>query len=848
MRLRAPAQVNVLPVHAETLVDVLDWHVQMHPQRVHVRLCSDTDEEEVITYAALAESATAVAAGLQAQGLEPEQTVAMMLPTGRSFLTSFFGILLAGGIPVPIYPPIRRSQLEEHLRRQAGILTNARSVMLITVPEAQPPARLLRAQVRSLQNVLTASELAACGSMYSRPTIRGQDIAFVQYTSGSTGTPKGVVLTHANLLANIRAMQAMARTTPADVFVSWLPLYHDMGLIGAWFGSLYCTYPLILMSPLAFLARPTRWLWAIHCHHGTLSGAPNFAYELCAQKLADSDVEGLDLSTWRLAFNGAEPISAETLERFCTRFARYGFRPEAMAPVYGLAENSLGLAFPPLGRTPRLDRIKREPFLRSGQAVPADLDDTHALCFVSCGKPLPGHQIRLVEALGHEVAERQQGRLEFHGPSATSGYLHNPEATRRLFSGEWLDSGDLAYIVEGEVYVTGRVKDVIIRAGRNLYPHELEEAIGDLPGIRKGCVAVFGSPDPVTKTERLVVLAETRATAPQVQASLRRQIDTLVVDLLGIPPDDVALAPPYTVLKTSSGKIRRSASRELYERGKIGTRPTAVWWQVVRLTASTIVPQLRRTEHAAAHVLYTAYAWTLFGILGMAAWGATVILPKRSWRQTVVHTLARLGLRLAGIPLLVQGLEHLPCHQPFVLVVNHASYLDAFVLSAVFAGDLGYVAKQELAEWCITRLPLQRLGVEFVERFAAQRGVEDTARVVKAVRDGRTVVFFPEGTFGREPGLRPFRMGAFIVAAQTGVPVVPLVLRGTRSILRAHQWLLRRGTVRVLISPPLLPSGSDWSAAIMLRDAARAQILRDCGEPDLAADAAVSLPHQAQGE
>jgi acyl-CoA synthetase (AMP-forming)/AMP-acid ligase II len=323
-------------------------------------------------------------------------------------------------------------------------------------------------------------------------------------------------------------MGQAVQITSTDVFVSWLPLYHDMGLIGAWLGSLYYACPLVLMSPLAFLARPVRWLWAIHKHRGTLSAGPNFAYDLCTRRIDERDLEGLDLSSWRVAFNGAEPISAVTLARFNERFVPYGFRPEAMAPVYGLAEAALGVAFPPLGRAPHIDRIQREPFMRSGQALPATAHDATACQFVACGQPLPGYQIRVVDATGHEVGERQEGRLEFQGPSTTSGYFHNPEATGRLFHNAWLDSGDLAYMVGSTVYLTGRAKDLIIRAGRNIYPHELEEAIGDIADVRRGCVVVFGSPDPVTGTERLVVLAETRQTDPGVLVRLRGQIETML--------------------------------------------------------------------------------------------------------------------------------------------------------------------------------------------------------------------------------------------------------------------------------------------------------------------------------
>jgi 1-acyl-sn-glycerol-3-phosphate acyltransferase len=729
---------------------------------------------------------------------------------------------------------MRLSQIQEHLHRQASILHNALASLLITVPEAQPFSRFLSVQVEGLRAVVTVQELSTPGEQYVRPKIQPQDIALLQYTSGSTGQPKGVILTHANLLANIRAMGQVTHSTSRDVFVSWLPLYHDMGLIGAWLGSLYYGGPLMVMSPLTFLARPARWLWAIHRHRGTLSASPNFGYELCLRKIDDRDIEGLDLSSWRMAFNGAEPVSADTVLRFCARFAPYGFRPETMTPVYGLAESSVGLAFPPPRRGPLIDRIQREPFLHSGQALPATEDDPQALRFVACGQPLPGHEIRLVDAMGYEVAERQEGRLEFRGPSVTSGYFRNPEETRRLFHGEWLDSGDLAYIVGGDVYVTGRVKDIIIRAGRNIYPHELEEAISNIPGIRPGCVAVFGSPDPVSGTERLIVLAETRIKDPRELEQLRNQIDGVALDLVGMPPDEVVLAPSRLVLKTSSGKIRRAASRALYERGEARRHPWAVWWQWFRLALAGVIPHMRRTIQGVVEILYAAYFWTLLGLLAPPVWGTMALLPRISWSQSVFQSAARLFVWLSGTPVLVQGLENLPRYGPYVLVTNHTSYLDGLMLSTVLPKSLRYVAKRELVDQFIPRVFLQRIGTEFVERFDPQRGIEDTAHVLQAIQQGHSVVFFPEGTFGRVPGLLPFRMGAFVVAAQAGVPIVPLAICGTRSMLRADQWFPRRGTVRIIIGTPLWPSGSDWAAAIALRDAARAQILQHCGEPDLA--------------
>jgi 1-acyl-sn-glycerol-3-phosphate acyltransferase len=823
-----------VPHTAGTLPEMLDWHVLNHPQRPHVYLYGEGDEPETITYATLAAGARGLGAGLQARGLLPGQSVAIMLPTGRDYLFSFFGILLAGGIPVPIYPPLRPSQLEDHLRRHAGILANAQAVLLITVAEAQRVGRLLQGQVDTLREVVTPQQLAGCAGTFSGPPIRPRDIAFLQYTSGSTGQPKGVILSHADLLANIRAMGEAVQASSTDVFVSWLPLYHDMGLIGAWLGSLYHGMPLVLMSPLAFLIRPARWLRTIHKHRGTLTAAPNFAFELCLSKVEERDIQGLDLGSLRLAFNGAEPVSPNTVRRFGERFAPYGLRVQAMAPVYGLAEAAVGLAFPPPERGPLMDRIERETFITRGKAVPVSDGARGTLEFVACGQPLPGYQIRIVDGAGRELPERQEGRLEFQGPSATSGYLRNPEATRRLFDGAWLDSGDLAYVAEGDVYLTGRIKDVIIRGGRNIYPHELEEAVGDIPGIRKGCVAVFGSPDPVSGTERLIVVAETREAEAATREALQASARGAATDLLGMPPDDVVLTAPHTVLKTSSGKVRRSAVRELFETGRIGQQPHAVWWQVVRLSLASLRPRLRSLWRRFVDTAYAVYAHSVFWLLAPPAWLLIALLPRPSWRWAVMRRGARLLFRLARIPLSVEGLEQLPQAQACVIVSNHSSYLDGVMLVAALPMEFAFVAKAELDRQFIPRRFLRRIGALFVERFDTQRGAADARRTVQTVQAGRSLVFFPEGTFTRMPGLLPFHMGAFIAAAEAGVPVVPVTIRGTRSLLRANSWFPHRGAVRVVVAPPILPTGSDWAAAVKLRDAARAGLLAHLREPDLA--------------
>lgn len=825
-----PEAAEMIPESAATLLEVLDLHCRLHPERQHIIFYNDAEDGESISYAALREGAVKVAGELLLRGLEPRRAVAIMLPTSPEYFYIFFGILMAGGIPVPIYPPARLSQIEDHLRRHAGILANAQVTMMITIPEARSVAWLLKSQTSGLRSVFVPQELIQSGSEPQIPQINSSDTALLQYTSGSTGNPKGVVLTHANLLANIRSMGQVTEIKSTDVFVSWLPLYHDMGLIGAWFGSLYYAAPLVIMSPLAFLARPERWLWAIHRYRGTLSAAPNFAYELCLKKITDNDIQGLDLGSWRMACNGAEPVSASSMMAFCERFAAYGFRPGAIAPVYGLAESSVGLAFPPPGRGLCVDRVRRDEFMTTGHAVQVPMSERDALVFVSSGYPLPGHQIRIMDAMGHELPERMEGRLEFCGPSATSGYFRNPGESGRLFHGEWLDSGDLAYQAGGDIYITGRSKDIIIKAGRNMYPYELEEAVGALPGIRRGCVAVFGSNDPVSGDERLIVLAETREDAPERREELRSLINGLALDILGVPPDDIVLAPPHTVLKTSSGKIRRAASRQFYDEGG---RAAPVWLQIIRLAGRGAVTQMRNLLPALQEIVYAGYIWFVFALIAPAAWLTACLMPLPVYSWRVSRFAARVFLRLAGIRLCIEGKGHIPEHATCILTANHSSYLDGLVLVAALPGCYGFVAKQELENNIISRCYLRSLGCTFVERFDFHQGVEDTDRMRECVVKGQSLIFFPEGTFCRRPGLLPFKMGAFLAAAQTAAPLVPVSIRGTRSILHPDHWFPRKGMITVTIGHPLREETTEWDAAIRLKDAARAEILRHCGEPDL---------------
>jgi 1-acyl-sn-glycerol-3-phosphate acyltransferase len=734
---------------------------------------------------------------------------------------------------VPLYPPARLTTIEDHMTRHVGILKNAGATIMITVPEAKALAYLLRAQVESLRAVLMPSDLEGSGAGFAPVRGKSGDIGFLQYTSGSTGNPKGVVLSHANLLVNVQAMGKAVSAGPGDVFVSWLPLYHDMGLIGGCFATMFLGFPVVLMSPLAFLSRPGSWMRAIHRHRGTISGGPNFSYELCLRRIPDEEMEGIDLSSWRFAFNGAEPVSPETITAFSEKFSRWGFRKNSLSPVYGLAECTVGVAFTTPGEPWRMDALDREDFSKTGEAVLAKPDDPAPLKVVGCGHVIEGHDLRVVDAAGLELPDQQEGLLQFRGPSATSGYYRNPAATKSLFAGEWVNTGDRAYLKEGMVYITGREKDIIIRGGRNISPYELEHAVGDLAGVRRGCVAVFGSRNAAAGTERMVVLAEMRGTDASRHADLKRMINELAVSLTGAPADDIVLAPPATVPKTSSGKIRRVAAREFYERGPSSVKRQAVWLQFLRLALAGAAPQLRRSRRTALGALYALRVYLAFGLLfPFALLTAALAKPPATWR--VGGAVCRLFLRAAGIRLALRGAERIPA-TPVVLAVNHTSYLDAVVLAALLAPRVySFVAKREFEDNPLMRALLKGFGTLFVERFDVQKSAEHADVLVEAARGGASMVIFPEGTLTRNTGLMAFRAGAFQIAAQSGVPVVPVALRGLRSVLRDGTWYARRAPVAVTVCAPIAPDGTDWAASLRLRDRVRAEILQHCGEPDLA--------------
>jgi acyl-CoA synthetase (AMP-forming)/AMP-acid ligase II len=556
---------------AETVAGLLPERAREAPDGLAFGYLGADGTIETTTYAELDRAARRIAVAV-GDALAPQSRALLVLPPGLDFVRALFGTLYAGVVAVPVYPPI--GELRAALERLGRIATDAGAEAVVTLDGLDGHLRAVDAAgaldgLRWLAADRCADEADAWFDRGATP----DDIAILQYTSGSTSQPKGVVLRNRNLLANQRVIQQAMRIAPGKVAVSWLPMYHDMGLIGFVIQPLFAGIPAYLMSPLDFLERPQRWLEAIARVGGTSSGAPTFAYDLCLRRIPDAALEDLDLSSWELAFCGADMVAAQTLRDFAARFEPCGFSPRALFPCYGLAEATLIVTGSDYGAGLRTRWVTGAGLGRNA-VEPADAGDGDAREIVCVGSPGADHEVLVVDpATGAPRSDDRVGEIWVRGPSVATGYWNEPAATAATFdavteSGDagWLRTGDLGFCRGSDVYVTGRIKDVIVVHGRNVYPHDVELAAQAADRrLRAGCGAAFA-----VDGEGVVLVQETRATdAAELELLAERAAVAAVAATDGVPLAAVALVPPRTVPKTSSGKVRRAACRDAWAAGRL---------------------------------------------------------------------------------------------------------------------------------------------------------------------------------------------------------------------------------------------------------------------------------------
>jgi fatty-acyl-CoA synthase len=550
---------------------------------IGLRFLAQDESARYLRYPELHRRATALAWALVERGIEKGDRVALILPTSEDFPIAFFGVLYAGAIPVPLYPPLRLGRLDEYHSRTAVMLRRVRAKLVLSDRRIQrilgrtlAAAKLalgclqvaeLERRAGSTATKLPAIEPSLPAIEPSLPAIEPDDTAFIQFSSGTVGDPKPICLSHRQVLANAtRILDRLLSAYPEDgervhAGACWLPLYHDMGLVGCLLVAVAHPGELTLIPPELFVAQPAIWLRAISRYRATISPAPNFAYALCVERVRDEQLAGVDLSSLCAALNGAEPVTASVLQRFVDRFTRYGLRKEALTPVYGLAEATLAVTFAPIDQPFITRRFDKGALLDEGRAEPQQ-SAAESLELTSVGKPLSDFELRIVGEDGAALGRGQLGRIWTRGPSVMQGYDDHEHATREALVDGWLDTGDEGFLDErGELYIYGRAKDIIIINGRNIAPQQIEHAIDAIDGVRTGCSAAVGIIEP--GGEQLYVIVEHDRSRKDLDA-LESDISRHISKTLGLRAQRVVVVEPGSLPRTSSGKIRRNETKKRY--------------------------------------------------------------------------------------------------------------------------------------------------------------------------------------------------------------------------------------------------------------------------------------------
>jgi acyl-CoA synthetase (AMP-forming)/AMP-acid ligase II len=556
-----------VPEEASTLQRLLQ-HEQSRPDWV---FCSFLDHRAEITDAmtvtAFLTNVRRAAAWLSLQGIRQGDRVVLSLPTSRAFVVGYFAVQWLGGIPVPAPEPNLRFKRHAYYERTVRVIADCSPAACIVLPEAirEFDADDAPAGGHALRDLLLPWDDKAMTNIdcIKWPVVSfPDDVAFLQYTSGSTGSPKGVAVTHRALTANIRGMQLAVELGEVDVSVSWMPIYHDMGLVGGLLLPIHIGIPTYLLSTMAFLSRPESWLKAVSKYRASLSSGTNYAYNLCARRLRPERLPPLDLSCWTRAINGAEPIDFQTIAAFQHKFEAYGLPKNASYPVYGMAEATLGISFPkPLAQC-KVDRISRRSLNENALAVPAPAGDSDAIGVVCCGIALPGHRILIKDPASDRIlSEREIGEVCFYGPSVCPGYYHEIKAAGLHQARTELRTGDLGYLYEGSLYVVGRLKDVMQIGGANYYPSDIESVLKDIPGVRPGRLVAVAIRKPTIGTDFLVIVAESKVSANEPE--IKTQIQEKVRQLIGLSVGKVVFLPKGRLPLTTSGKVMRTKCAEL---------------------------------------------------------------------------------------------------------------------------------------------------------------------------------------------------------------------------------------------------------------------------------------------
>jgi fatty-acyl-CoA synthase len=553
----------------ETLVQPVIERARRTPQQRCVVFISEDGAQRETSASEFYQEAMGCAHALHASGIRADDLVILVLRHSPELLSAFWGAMVFGAIPAIF--PFLSEKLDPvlYMERVRMLVANSGARAVITFSEFRDDLTLLLSgvdcQVLSMDDVFSG-EVATTG-LPEANGVSGERIAFLQHSSGTTGLQKGVALSHRAVLNQIEAYSHAIGANADDVVVSWLPLYHDMGLIAGFVMPIVLGIPLVLLSPFHWVRDPKSLLWAIHEHRGTMCWLPNFAYNHCARSIRSRDLEGLDLSCWRAAINCSEPVRHDSHRLFLERFAPRGFREDALASCYAMAENTFAVTQSQLGRTPQLDWVHLPTLQERRQALPVEPHSPNAAPMVSCGMPIQGTTVAVVEESGQPLTERYVGEIVLRGNSMLAEYYRRPDLTSQAIRDGWYYTGDMGYLTDGHLYVSGRKKDLIIVGGRNIYPQDLEAIANEIPGVAPGRAVAFGLLNEKLGSEGIVMVCELdSANDGKNRDHLEARLRQRVVGHLDIALEDVRLVKERWLIKTSSGKIARAENRDKYLR------------------------------------------------------------------------------------------------------------------------------------------------------------------------------------------------------------------------------------------------------------------------------------------
>lgn len=550
-----------------TFSELLKNHYEQTPDKVSVYILHSGRPDFPLTYRQLIQGSAGYARTYAKQGIQPGEVIVLILQHGIDLLYAYFGAVLHGAIPA-IMPFLTEKLLPERYRADlASLISVTQPSALVTYPDFEPEVRAALKPGDSVRSVIISNQVElpfepdflTLGGSKRKP----EDIALLQHSSGTTGLQKGVALSHQAIFNQLESYRLALQMWDEDVFVSWLPLYHDMGLIACYLMPILLGYPLVLMSPFDWVRAPYRLLQAVSRYKGTLSWLPNFAYNFCAQKIRDRDLEGVDLSSWRAISNCSEPMRWESHQAFFERFRSYGLRYEALMTCYAMAENVFAVTQGGINGQVVVDEVDRDS-LQMDRIARLPVNGKATIKMLSAGKPIRNVAVRAVDAHGKDMPERHIGEIALKSDCMLSEYYHRPDATKKAFLDGWYLTGDFGYIANGEVFVTGRKKDLIIVGGKNIYPQDLEQLAMDVSGVHPGRVVAFGLFNETTGTEDVVMVAEIDAEDANEHQRIADQIRQVVTRGSAVALRYVHLVGPHWIVKTSSGKTARAANRDKF--------------------------------------------------------------------------------------------------------------------------------------------------------------------------------------------------------------------------------------------------------------------------------------------